>query len=100
MDHSLKIKNKNKRKKTGDSRYIFQNELHKACYQHNMTSENFKDLNSRTAADKILRDKTFNIAKIKKYDGYESGFASTVLIFFDKKLQVVLFKKKLCKMTN
>ena len=65
-----------------------------------MTSENFKDLNSRTAADKILRDKTFNIAKIKKYDGYESGFASTVLIFFDKKLQVVLFKKKLCKMTN
>ena len=33
-----------------------------------MTYENFKDLNSRAAADKVLCDKTFNIAKNKKYD--------------------------------
>ena len=31
---------------------------------------NFKDLARRTASDKILRDKAFNIAKNPKYDGY------------------------------
>ena len=33
----------------------------------------FKDLNKRTAADKILRDKAFNIAKHPKYDGCQRG---------------------------
>ena len=45
----------------------------------------FKDLNRRTAADKVLRDKTFNIAKNPKYDEYEGGLASMVYKFFDKK---------------
>ena len=45
----------------------------------------FKDLNRRTAADKVLRDKAFNIAKDLKYDGYQSGLASMVYKFFDKK---------------
>ena len=31
----------------------------------------FKDLNKRTVADNILRDKAFNIAKNLKYDGYQ-----------------------------
>ena len=35
-----------------------------------------KDLNRRTAADKILRDKTFNIVKDPKYDGYQQGLAT------------------------
>ena len=30
----------------------------------------FKDLNRRSAANKVLRDKAFNIAKNTKYDGY------------------------------
>ena len=74
MDHSLKIKNK-KNTETGDSRYIYQSELDKACYQHGMTYEDFKDLNCRTAADKVLCDKTFSIAKNKKYDEYQCGLA-------------------------
>ena len=45
----------------------------------------FKDLTRRTASDKILRDKAFNIAKNPKYDGYQKGFASMVYTFFDKK---------------
>ena len=28
---------KKKKKKIGDSRYIYQNKLDKACFQHNMT---------------------------------------------------------------
>ena len=50
-------------KETGDSRYIHQKEFGKTCFQHNMTYGDFKDLNRRTAADNVLRDKTFNIAK-------------------------------------
>ena len=30
----------------------------------------FKDLNRRTAADKVVRDKAFNIAKNPKHDRY------------------------------
>ena len=63
--HLLKIKNK-KLKKTVDSKYIYQNELDKTCFQDGMA---FKDLNRRTFADTVLRDKAFNVAKNPKYDG-------------------------------
>ena len=55
-------------KEIGDSRYIYQNELDKACFQHGMAYGGFKDLNRRT--DKLLPYKAFNIAKNPKYDGY------------------------------
>ena len=50
-------------KQTGDSRYIYRNELDKAGFQHDMAYGDFKDLKRRTAADNVLRDKAFNIAK-------------------------------------
>ena len=50
-----------------------------------MAYENFKDLPRRTASDKFLRDKAFNIAKNPKYDGYQRGLPSMVYKFFDKK---------------
>ena len=50
-----------------------------------MAYGDFKDLAKRTAADKVLRDKAFNIAKDPKYDGYQRGLASTVYKLFDKK---------------
>ena len=50
-----------------------------------MAYGDFKDLARRTAFDKILRDKAFNIAKNPEYDGYQGGLASMVYIFFDKK---------------
>ena len=50
-------------KETGDSRYIYQNELDKACFQHDMAYGDFKDITRRKASDKKLRDKAFNIAK-------------------------------------
>ena len=53
-----------------------------------------KDLNSRTAADRVSCDKAFNIAKNPKYDGYQCGLASVVFDFFHK-LQVVLLKKEM-----
>ena len=45
----------------------------------------FKDLPGRTGFEKVLRDKTFNIAKNPKYNGYQCGLASIVYKFFDKK---------------
>ena len=45
----------------------------------------FKDLTRRTASDKILRDKVFNIDINPKYDEYQRGLASMVYKFFDKK---------------
>ena len=72
-------------KKSGDTSYIYKNELDKACFQHDMAYGNFKDLARRTASDKALRDKAFNFAKNPKYDGYQRRLASMVYKFFDKK---------------
>ena len=47
-----------------------------------MAYGDFKDLTKRTASDKILRDKAFNIAKNPKYNGYHGGVASIIYIFF------------------
>ena len=74
-----------KYKETGDTKHIYKNELDKTCFQHGMAYGDFEDLTRRTASDKILRDKTFNISKNPKNHGYERGLASMVYNFFDKK---------------
>ena len=74
-------------KETGDTSYIYKNELDKACFQHDMAYGDFKHLAKRTAADKVLRDKAFKIATDQKYDEYQRGLASMVYKFFDKKSQ-------------
>ena len=71
-------------KETGETSYIYKNELDKACFQHDMAYRDFKYLKRRTFSDKVLRDKTFNIAKSPKYDGYQKGLASMVYKCFDK----------------
>ena len=73
-------------KETGDTKYIYRNELDKACFQHDMAYGDFKDLAKRTSANNVLRDKAFNNAKDPKYDGYQRGSASMVYKFFDKKI--------------
>ena len=65
--------NKNKERiqkfrEIGETKYIYRNELDKACFQHDMAYGDFKDLEIRTASDKVLRDKAFSIAKSPKYD--------------------------------
>ena len=70
---------------TGDTNYIYKNELDKACFAHDAAYSDSKDLTKRTIADKILKNKVFNIAKDPKYDEYQRGLASMVYKFFDKK---------------
>ena len=66
---------------------MYQNEPDKACFQPDMAYRGFKYLTRRTASDKILRDKAFNIAKNPKYDGYQRGLASIVFKIFVKNIQ-------------
>ena len=72
-------------KETGDTNYIYKNELDKACFAHDAAYSDSEDLTKRTVADNILRNRAFNIAKDPKCDGYQRGLASMVYTFFDKK---------------
>ena len=70
---------------TGNTGFIYKNELGKACFQHYMAYGKSKDLIKRTQSDEVLKDKAFEIASDPKYDGYQRGLASMVCKFFDKK---------------
>ena len=72
-------------KETGDTSYIYKNELDKACFQHDMAYGDFKDIARRTTSDRILRDEAFNIAKNPENDGYQRGLSSMVYKLFDRK---------------
>ena len=62
-----KNKERNEKSKgTGDTNYIYKNELDKACFQYNMAYGDFKDIARRRASDKVLSDKALNIAKNPK----------------------------------
>ena len=80
--HKERIK---KFKQTGDTRYIYRNDLDKACFQHDSAYADNKDLINRTKADKVLKDKAYNIARNPEYVGYQRGLASMTYKFFDKK---------------
>ena len=82
----------------------------KAWFQHDMAYGDLKDLTRKTAYDKILCDKAFNISKNPKYDGYFRGLASIVYECFTKKkktlvsvqinLLVVILKLKISQEKN
>ena len=72
-------------KETGDTNYIYKRESDKVCFAHDVAYSDSKDLTKTTVADKILKNKGFDIAKDPKYDGYQRGLASMVYTFFDKK---------------
>ena len=80
--HKERIK---KFKQTGDTCYIYRNELDKACFQHDSAYADYKDLINRTKSDKVLRIKGYDIGSNPEYDGYQRGLASMVYKFFDKK---------------
>ena len=70
---------------TGKLNYIYKNDLDKACFQHDMAYNKFKDLEKRTQSDIVLKNKALKIASNPKYNGYERGLASMVYEVFDDK---------------
>ena len=79
---------------------IYQNELNKAYIERDMAYGDFKNLNRRTAAKKVLRDKAFNIAKNPKYSGYQRGLVSISIFFLMKKCLVEQLKTKIFLINN
>ena len=91
MDHLQKNEERIlKFKETRDSWYIHQNELDKACFQHDIAHGDFKNLTRRRAFDKA-----FNIAKNPKYYRYPRGLASMVYKFFYEKTSGELIKNEI-----
>ena len=84
-----------KSKETKDSRYIYQNEVDIADLEHDMAYGNFKDLNRRTAANKLLLNKAFNIAKSPKCDSFQHVLDSMVYKFLIKKTSGTRFKNEI-----
>ena len=70
---------------TGNTNFIYKNELDNFCFQNDMAYGKSKDLVKRTQSDKVLRDKAFKIASDPNYNGYQRGSALMVYKFFDKK---------------
>ena len=81
-------------KETGDSRYVYRNELDKASFQQDLTYGDFKDLTRRTGSDKTLGEKAIDFAKNPKYDGYQRRLGSVFYELFDNKMVVVLKMRK------
>ena len=70
---------------TGNTDFIYKNELDKSCFQHDMAYGKLKYLIKKTQSDKVLKNKAFKIANNQNYDGCQRGLASMVYKFFDKK---------------
>ena len=78
MAHLLKQRKIKKLIQTGNTDYIYKNDLDKACLQHDMAYSKYKGLNKTTQSDKVLRDKAFEIASNPKYDDCQRELASMV----------------------
>ena len=72
-----------------------------------MAYGDFKYLTRRTASDKILHDKEFNISKNPKYDGYQRGcqwfinfLIKKLLLHVQINLLIVVLKMKICQTSN
>ena len=72
-------------RETGDSNYIYKNEIDKACFVHDGLYSDSSDLAKRTTSDKILKDRAYKIAINPNYDGYQRTIASMIYRFFGKK---------------
>ena len=77
---------------------IYKNDLDRACFEHDMAHNKYKDLKGRTQSDIVLKNEAYKIAVDPKIDSFQRALASMVWKFFDKRSRKVLgsgIKKKL-----
>ena len=72
-------------RETGSLRHLYRNELEKVCSAHNAASSENKDLAKRPISEKILKDRSYEIARNPGYDGYQSALGSMMYKFLNKK---------------
>ena len=70
---------------TENLKYLYRNELDKACLVHDAAYSNSKDVAKRTISDNILKDRAQEIARNHNYDEYQKALASMVYKVFGKK---------------
>ena len=66
-------------------KYLYRYELEKACFAHDAPYFESKDLSKKTTSIKILKDRAYELARNRKYNGYQRALASIVYNFLDKK---------------
>ena len=68
--------------KGGRLSHLYKNNLDKACFQHNMAYNKYKDLKNRTQSDIVLKNKAYEIDVNPKIDSFQRGLAVMVYKFF------------------
>ena len=71
--------------KTSNLKHLYRNELDEACFAHDATYSDSKDVAKRTISHNILKYRAYEIDRNRKYDGYQRALASIVYRFFYKK---------------
>ena len=69
----------------GNLKHLYRNELDKACFAHDAAYSDSKDLPKKTISEKILKNRAYEIARNRKYDGHHKALANMVYKFFNKK---------------
>ena len=72
-------------REAGNLKHLYRNELDKACFAHDALYSVSEDLAKRTISDKIFKDRAYEIARNRKYDGYQRAMASMVYKFLIRK---------------
>ena len=72
-------------RETGNLKNLYRNELAKAYFAHDAACSDSKDLGKRIISDKILKDRAYEIARNRGYDGYQRALVSMFYKLFDKK---------------
>ena len=71
-----------KLRETRKLKHLYINGLDKVCFARDAAYSDSKDLANRAISDKILEDRTYEIARNCEYDGYQRKLASMVYKFF------------------
>ena len=100
LDHLLKTRKEYKILKKQETEDIYQNKLETACCEHDMAYGDFKDLPNRTASEKAICDKAFNITKSAKYNGHQIWLTSMVYSCFNRKSAATRVNKSACAFTH
>ena len=66
-------------RETGNLKHLYRND--KACFVLGAAYSDSKDLAKGTISDKILKDRAYEIARNRGYDGYQRALASMIYVF-------------------
>ena len=80
--HRKKIQ---KFRETGNLKRLYRNRLDRACFVHDGAYSDNKDFTKRAISNKILKERAYETARNRNYDGYQRGLASIAYKFFDAK---------------